>query len=80
MRFLDQNSQPVRKENNMDASDKKGTNPSFEIKRIFTAPLDRVWKAWSERDQFAKWWGPMGCSVEVSLLEFRPGGFCHTTL
>jgi uncharacterized protein YndB with AHSA1/START domain len=40
----------------MDASYKKATNSSFEIKRVFTAPLDRVWKAWSETDQFAKWW------------------------
>jgi len=61
----------------MGASNKKGTNSSFETKRVFTAPLDRVWKAWSERDQLAKWWGPKGCSLEVSLLEFRAGGFCH---
>jgi uncharacterized protein YndB with AHSA1/START domain len=62
----------------MDANNKrKATNPSFEIKRVFAAPLDRVWKAWSERDQFAKWWGPKGCSLEVSLLEFRAGGFFH---
>jgi uncharacterized protein YndB with AHSA1/START domain len=61
----------------MDVRNKKATNASFEIERIFTAPLNRVWKAWSDRDQFAKWWGPKGCSVEVSSLEFRPGGFFH---
>ena len=38
----------------MAASYKKGTNSSFEIKRVLTAPLDRVWKAWSEKDEFAK--------------------------
>ena len=61
----------------MDASDKKATNSSFEIKRVFTASLDRVWKAWSDRDQFAKWWGPKGCSLEVSRMEFRAGGLFH---
>lgn len=61
----------------MNASYKKATNSSFEIERLFTAPLDQVWKAWSERDQLAKWWGPKGCSLEVSLLEFRAGGFFH---
>jgi uncharacterized protein YndB with AHSA1/START domain len=61
----------------MDASYKKSTNSSFEINRVFTASLDRVWKAWSERDQLAKWWGPKGCSLEVSLLEFSAGGFFH---
>jgi uncharacterized protein YndB with AHSA1/START domain len=61
----------------MDTSHKKSKNPSFEIERVFTAPLDRVWKAWSERDQFANWWGPKGCCVKVSLMEFRAGGFFH---
>jgi len=61
----------------MDASYKNAANSSFEMERVFTAPLDQVWKAWSERDQLAKWWGPKGCSLEVSLLEFRTGGFFH---
>jgi len=61
----------------MDASYKKATNSSFEMERVFAAPLDQVWKAWSERNQLAKWWGPKGCSLEVSLLEFREGGFFH---
>ena len=62
----------------MDASNKrKATNSSFEKERVFQAPLDRVWKAWSERDQLAKWWGPKGCTLEVLLLEFREGGFLH---
>ena len=34
-------------------------------------------EAWSDRDQFARWWGPKGCSIEVSLLDFRAGGFFH---
>jgi uncharacterized protein YndB with AHSA1/START domain len=61
----------------MDASYNRAGNSSFEIKRIVAAPLDRVWKAWSERDQLAKWWGPKGCALDVPLLEFRAGGFFH---
>lgn len=52
-------------------------SPAFEIVRDFAAPLDEVWKAWSEIDQLAKWWGPQGCTVEAARLEFRPGGFFH---
>jgi len=74
---LDQNSQRLRKGNKMDGRYNKATNSLFEIKRTITAPLDQVWKAWSERDQLTKWWGPKGCSLEVSLLEFRAGGFFH---
>jgi uncharacterized protein YndB with AHSA1/START domain len=49
----------------------------FEINRVFNASLQRVWKAWSDAEQLQHWWGPKGCSIEVPLLEFRPGGFCH---
>jgi uncharacterized protein YndB with AHSA1/START domain len=52
-------------------------NSAFEIKRVFKAPRDRVWSAWSEAGQLKHWWGPKGCSIEVSRLEFRPGGFFH---
>jgi uncharacterized protein YndB with AHSA1/START domain len=62
----------------MDADNRQtATGSSFEIVRDFTAPLGQVWKAWSERDQLAKWWGPKGCNLKVSRLEFRAGGFFH---
>jgi len=61
----------------MNANHRHADHSSFEIKRVFQAPLDRVWKAWSESDQLARWWGPAGCSLEVLLLEFRAGGFFH---
>ncbi|HUU24615.1 MAG TPA: SRPBCC domain-containing protein [Methyloceanibacter sp.] len=32
----------------------------FVIARTFNAPLDRVWKAWTEPEQMAQWWGPKG--------------------
>jgi uncharacterized protein YndB with AHSA1/START domain len=62
----------------MAASDETTTrNSAFEITRVFKAPRDRVWKAWSEADQLEHWWGPKGCSIEVPHFEFRPGGFFH---
>ena len=60
------------------ANDEKTTkNPAFEMTRVFNARRDRVWKAWSEADQLAHWWGPQGCSIEIFRFEFRPGGFAH---
>jgi uncharacterized protein YndB with AHSA1/START domain len=62
----------------MTVSDNKASrNSAFEIQRVFKAPRDRVWSAWSEPDQLKHWWGPKGCSIEVRHLEFRPGGFFH---
>ena len=53
------------------------TDATFVITRVFAAPLPLVWKAWSEAEQLKAWWGPKGCSIEVTSLEFRPGGFFH---
>ncbi|MGL4395242.1 MAG: SRPBCC family protein [Hyphomicrobium sp.] len=50
---------------------------AFTITRVFDAPRDAVWKAWSDPAQLATWWGPKGCRIEISKLEFRPGGFFH---
>ena len=47
----------------------------FEITRRFPRPLATVWKAWSEAEALAHWWGPKGCSIGVKRFEFRPGGF-----
>ena len=54
-----------------------GIAPRFEIERVFKAPLERVWNAWSEADQIEHWWGPKGCTIELARFEFRPGGFFH---
>jgi len=56
---------------------KTASGTVFEMERVFNAPRDRVWKAWSEADQLSQWWGPKGCSVEILRFEFRPGGFFH---
>jgi uncharacterized protein YndB with AHSA1/START domain len=57
--------------------DKTSRNSAFEITRAFKVPRNRVWKAWSQADQLKHWWGPKGCSIEISRFEFRLGGFFH---
>lgn len=49
----------------------------FVITRTFDAPRDLVWKAWSEPERLAEWWGPKGCKLIVGSLDFRPGGIFH---
>jgi uncharacterized protein YndB with AHSA1/START domain len=60
-----------------ESDDERTRNSAFEITRVFKVPRDRVWKAWSEAGQLKHWWGPKGCSLEISRFEFRPGGFFH---
>ncbi len=47
------------------------------IVRVLKAPLARVWKAWTDAEQLAQWWGPKGFSMEVVALDLRPGGVFH---
>jgi uncharacterized protein YndB with AHSA1/START domain len=59
------------------SDDRPSGNSAFAITRVFKAPRNRVWKAWSEADQLKHWWGPKGCSIEIPHFEFRLGGFFH---
>ncbi len=56
---------------------KPATGFEFNIRRTFNAPLDRVWKAWTEPERMAQWWGPKGFDCRIVKLELRPGGICH---
>jgi uncharacterized protein YndB with AHSA1/START domain len=46
----------------------------FVIEREFAAPRDVVWKAWTDREQFPRWFGPKGCVIFSARMDFRPGG------
>jgi uncharacterized protein YndB with AHSA1/START domain len=47
------------------------------ITRVFDAPRELVWQAFTESDQLAQWWGPAGSTMLVSRLDLRPGGVFH---
>lgn len=44
------------------------------IERTFRAPVERVWKAWSEPEMIKKWWGPKDFSAPDVAIDFRVGG------
>ena len=52
----------------------------FVISRTFDAPRDRVWKAWTDREQLMQWFGPKGFKMTTANLDFRPGGTFHYCL
>jgi uncharacterized protein YndB with AHSA1/START domain len=51
------------------------------VRRVFDAPRELVWRAWTEPDQLVRWWGPPGWSTDVSTvtMEVRPGGAFRLT-
>ncbi len=44
------------------------------ISRVFDAPRERVWKAWTDPQQIVKWWGPDGFTNTLYEMDVRPGG------
>jgi uncharacterized protein YndB with AHSA1/START domain len=48
----------------------------ISITRVFDAPREEVWRAWTEPQRIAQWWGKRGWSTPVSSVELdvRPGG------
>lgn len=46
------------------------------ITRIFDAPRELVWKAWTEPEQVMRWWGPKMFTCPEAKIDFRVGGKC----
>ncbi|MEN6384694.1 MAG: SRPBCC domain-containing protein [Phycisphaerales bacterium] len=44
------------------------------ITRIFNAPVDIVWRAWSKPEIIQKWWGPKNFTAPHYIMDFRVGG------
>jgi len=44
------------------------------ITRVFDAPRELVFKAWSEPERAMRWWGPKGFTTPVCKIDFRVGG------
>ena len=44
--------------------------------REFNAPRELVFKAWTEREHFVKWWGPQGAEITIAKFDFVPNGEC----
>ena len=44
------------------------------MSRVFNAPRDLVWRAWTEPQHVARWWGPRGFSTQIEKMDFRVGG------
>ena len=44
------------------------------LTRVFDAPRELVFKAWTDPKRVAQWWGPRGFSNPVCELDLRPGG------
>jgi uncharacterized protein YndB with AHSA1/START domain len=44
------------------------------FERTFDAPLDKVWKAFTDPEIVPNWWGKHGTTTTVVEMDVRPGG------
>ena len=42
--------------------------------RIYDAPRELVFEAWTNPKHLVKWWGPNGFSLTIRSIDVRPGG------
>jgi uncharacterized protein YndB with AHSA1/START domain len=48
--------------------------------RIFDAPRDLVWRAFTDADHLKKWWGPNGFTNTIHAFDLKPGGVWLLTM
>src|SRR5512142_2335481 len=51
------------------------------VERVIDATPERVWEAFTDPAQIAKWWGPEGFTTTTQKMDLRPGGqWLHTMI
>lgn len=49
-------------------------NNVLVITLIFDAPIETLWKYWTEPEYYKQWWGPKDFTCPESSIDFRVGG------
>ncbi|MEI2301131.1 SRPBCC family protein [Ensifer sp. MJa1] len=54
----------------------RSPNPELDLTmaRIIKAPRSSVWRAWTDRARFEKWWVPAPAKCQVVEMDLKPGG------
>ncbi|WP_433969209.1 SRPBCC family protein [Tunturiibacter gelidiferens] len=69
---------PERKMGVVESAADRGLEDAAEreivLSRVFDAPREMVWAAWTDPKQVALWWGPKGFTTTIEEMDVRPGG------
>src|SRR5215207_5729970 len=57
-----------------DNNDNTETLDVVVVTRVLDAPVEEVWKAWSDPEYVMRWWGPTGFRSPSAEMDFRVGG------
>ena len=57
-----------------DEANKNTGKEDLVISRIIDAPVERVWKAWTDPEHVKRWWGPKYYTSPGCKIDLREGG------
>ena len=49
-------------------------NNKMTVVRQFDAPVEQVWRAWTESELLDQWWAPLPWKAKTKKMDFREGG------
>ena len=55
-------------------SDSTNTKDAVVIERTYEAPVELIWKMWTDPEHFKMWYGPKGFTVPEADMDMRVGG------
>jgi uncharacterized protein YndB with AHSA1/START domain len=58
----------------------KSKSNVISLTRVYDAPLQSVWEAWTHPEEKAQWWGPRGFTLTTHSHDLRTGGHWHYTM
>lgn len=60
---------------NTTSVNKDVANKRITVVREFDAPVEQVWKAWTQQELLDNWWAPKPWKAKTKKMDFRPGGY-----
>ncbi len=57
-----------------DTTTQSAAKKDLAVTRVFEAPVEFVWKAWTDPVHVMRWWGPEGFTAPSAKMDFREDG------
>lgn len=52
----------------------------LKISHLFDAPMELVFRAWTDPEQLVQWYAPDGCTIEFKAINVKEGGTFHSCI
>lgn len=62
------------------AADPSAAAGTLRIERMFDAPRELVFEAWTRPEYLLQWYAPHGCTIHFAAIDVRPGGRFHSCI